>query len=88
MFFRQIWYDPRLAYGCHYKREFVTLGAPILSQIWLPDTYFEYETKSQMQSKSFYLTLFRNGKLILSTRYAQIVATVCIYVQFMLSEIL
>lgn len=69
MFFRQIWFDPRLAYGCHYKRDFVTLGAPILSQIWLPDTYFEYETKSQLQSKSFYLTLQRSGRLILSTRF-------------------
>ncbi|XP_028408037.1 glycine receptor subunit alpha-4-like [Dendronephthya gigantea] len=68
MFFRQIWHDPRLAYGCHYKRDFVTMGAPILSQIWLPDTYFEYETKSQLQSKNFYLTLYRTGKLILSTR--------------------
>lgn len=68
MFFRQMWYDPRLAYGCHYKRDFVTLGTPILEQIWLPDTYFEYETKSQLQSKNFYLTLFKDGKIVLSTR--------------------
>ncbi|XP_022809881.1 gamma-aminobutyric acid receptor subunit beta-3-like [Stylophora pistillata] len=68
MYFRQTWQDPRLRFSG--TSQIVAQG-DILNNIWIPDTYFKDEKRSnfhEITKKNYVLTFWPNGTVFFSIR--------------------
>ena len=70
MYFRQTWEDPRLKFS---GADQIVAQGDILDKIWIPDTYFISEKKSnihEITKKNYVLIFLPNGTVFFSIRYA------------------
>ncbi|XP_029205557.1 gamma-aminobutyric acid receptor subunit beta-3-like isoform X1 [Acropora millepora] len=68
MYFRQTWGDPRLQFN---GTDPIVAQGNILDKIWIPDTYFTSEKKSnfhEVTKKNYVLVFFPNGTVFFSIR--------------------
>ena len=76
MYFRQTWGDPRLQFN---GTDPIVAQGNILDKIWIPDTYFTSEKKSnfhEVTKKNYVLVFFPNGTVFFSIRYAALTTLV------------
>jgi len=64
MYMRQIWNDPRLAFGNGSSR--LILQHEVLDSLWLPDTYFENAVRTSVQQETRTVVLFGDGLIYYS----------------------
>lgn len=68
MYFRQTWEDPRLKFS---GADQIVAQGDILDKIWIPDTYFNSEKKSdfhKITKKNYVLIFLPNGTVFFSIR--------------------
>ncbi|KAJ7331583.1 Gamma-aminobutyric acid receptor subunit beta-2 [Desmophyllum pertusum] len=68
MYFRQTWEDPRLKFS---GNDQIVAQGDILDKIWIPDTYFNNEKKSnfhEITKKNYVLIFWPNGTVFFSIR--------------------
>ena len=64
MYMRQIWNDPRLAFGNGSSG--LILQHEVLDNLWLPDTYFENAVRTSVQQETRTVVLFGDGLIYYS----------------------
>ena len=68
IYLRQTWEDPRLRFN---GTDRIVAQGNILEKIWIPDTYFNHEKKSnfhEITKKNYELSFYPNGTVFLSIR--------------------
>lgn len=68
IYLRQTWEDPRLRFN---GTDGIVAQGNILEKIWIPDTYFNHEKKSnfhEITKKNYELSFYPNGTVFLSIR--------------------
>ena len=68
MYLRQTWEDPRLKFS---GIDQIVAQGNILDKIWIPDTYFNSEKKSnfhEITKKNYVLMFLSNGTVFFSIR--------------------
>ena len=68
MFFRQHWFDPRLAYGPTLGMPKMKLSGNIVDQVWTPDTYFVNDLTQKTSCADFMFELSQEGVITHSCR--------------------
>ena len=63
---RQIWKDPRLAYGD--KNWTLILQGEVLGNLWFPDTYIENSKKTTFHDSTKTVIIFGDGSVFYSVR--------------------
>lgn len=69
IFFRQYWIDERLAFDGPSE---LVIGADVLSQIWLPDTFIANDKSVYFHEatvKNKFIRINPNGQVLYSIRY-------------------
>ncbi|KAM7428257.1 hypothetical protein ABFA07_016952 [Porites harrisoni] len=68
-YYREIWRDPRLAYGNHFPKDEIELGGEIRQNIWVPNTYFVNKKGSASPADAqYFVRISRNGTLSTTTK--------------------
>lgn len=71
MYLRQRWVDPRLAFMNYSKADMLELDIKLMSQVWVPDTFFRNEKKGEFHLVTVpnkLMHLYRNGTIYYSMR--------------------
>ena len=69
IYYRQTWDDPRLKFDLN---ESLSIQGDMLSDIWIPDTFFTNEKTSlvhQVTKDNYMLMIMPNGTIFFSLRY-------------------
>ena len=69
-YLRQMWRDPRLAYGASMNHSSITLSVNFVDHVWLPDAFFESDLSDHRTRKDLYVRVHPDGTVLYSTRYA------------------
>ncbi|XP_014681857.1 PREDICTED: gamma-aminobutyric acid receptor subunit beta-like, partial [Priapulus caudatus] len=71
IYFRQSWIDPRLAFDDCGPNASLSVGAQMLSKLWVPDTFFVNEKHAYFHdatTKNTFLRISANGQVFVSIR--------------------
>ncbi|GFN78064.1 glycine receptor subunit alpha-1 [Plakobranchus ocellatus] len=71
MYLRQRWVDPRLAFMNYSSADMLELDIKLMSQVWVPDTFFRNEKKGEFHDVTVpnkLMHLYKNGTIYYSMR--------------------
>ncbi|BFZ14997.1 hypothetical protein BsWGS_18036 [Bradybaena similaris] len=77
IYLRQRWVDPRLAFTNYSKANMMELDAKIMSQVWVPDTFFRNEKKGEFHTVTVpnrLMHLYRDGTIYYSMRLSMLLS--------------
>ncbi|CAG5133409.1 unnamed protein product, partial [Candidula unifasciata] len=77
IYLRQRWVDPRLSFSNYSKANMMELDAKIMSQVWVPDTFFRNEKKGEFHIVTVpnrLMHLYRDGTIYYSMRLSMLLS--------------